>query len=67
MNMPEETHEKHPSEVIAKFTEFLVAFGLAMPEEQRSFLDFISPQTRDDLIHLADALRERESLKGETS
>jgi hypothetical protein len=59
------------SHVIALFTDFLDAFGQATPAERRAFLDFISPQSRDDLIHLADALREKaateERLKGEIS
>lgn len=57
------------SNVIALFTDFLNAFSRATPDERRAFLDFISQQSRDDLIHLADAIKEKaaieERLKGE--
>ena len=46
--------------VIRLFTEFLKAYAMAKDEERHAFLDFINPQTRADLIHLADTLRERE-------
>ena len=52
------------SQVIALFTDFLDAFGRAKPAERRAFIDFISPQSRDDLIHLADALREKAAKEG---
>jgi hypothetical protein len=52
------------STVIALFTDFLDAFGRATPKERREFLDFISPQSRDDLIHLADSLREKAAKEG---
>jgi hypothetical protein len=51
--------EQHNLDVIALFTSFLEAFGKATPEERRSFLDFISPQSRADLLNLADALRQK--------
>ena len=47
--------------VIRLFTEFLKAYAMAKDEERHAFLDFINPQTRADLIHLADTLREREA------
>jgi hypothetical protein len=52
------------SHVIGLFTDFLEAFGKATPAERRAFIDFISPQSRDDLIHLADALREKAAKEG---
>jgi hypothetical protein len=60
-----------PSHVIALFTDFLEAFSRATASERRAFLDFISPQSREDLIHLADAIKEKaaaeERRKGEKS
>jgi hypothetical protein len=46
--------------VIRLFTEFLKAYAMAGDEERLAFLDFITPQTRADLIALADALREKD-------
>jgi hypothetical protein len=46
--------------VIRLFTEFLKAYAQAGDEERHAFLDFINPQTRADLIHLADTLREKD-------
>jgi hypothetical protein len=42
--------------LITLFTAFLDAYGRATPEQQQTFLDFIKPQSRDDLLNLADAL-----------
>lgn len=53
----QEINEK--TEVIRLFTEFLKAYAVAPDDERHAFLDFISVQSREDLIHLADALRER--------
>jgi hypothetical protein len=51
--------EQHNLDVIGLFTTFLEAFGKATPEERRAFLDFITPQSRADLLNLADALRQK--------
>jgi hypothetical protein len=53
--MPED--EKY-LDVVGKFVDFLKAFSQATDEERRTFLDFITPQSRADLLNLADALRE---------
>jgi hypothetical protein len=56
--MPED--EKH-LDVIGKFIDFLKAFSAASDEERRTFLDFITPQSRADLLNLADALRKEKT------
>jgi hypothetical protein len=56
--MPED--EKH-LDVVGKFIDFLKAFSQATDEERRTFLDFITPQSRIDLLNLADALREEKT------
>jgi hypothetical protein len=53
--------KKHSLKVVTLFNEFLQAFGRATPDERRAFLDYISPQSRADLINLADVLRQKES------
>jgi hypothetical protein len=50
--------------MIALFTDFLAAFGQATPAERRAFLDFIGPQSRADLLALADAIREKTNDSG---
>lgn len=58
--MVEEVSEiNENADVIRLFTEFLKAYAVAPDKERHAFLDFISVQSREDLIHLADALRAR--------
>jgi hypothetical protein len=59
--MPDDMSEvNEQAGVIRLFTEFLKAYAMAGDEERHAFLDFINPQTRADLIHLADTLRQKD-------
>jgi hypothetical protein len=42
--------------IVRAFTSFLEKFGEATPGQRKAFLDFIGPQSRADLLSLADAL-----------
>jgi hypothetical protein len=59
--MPDDVPEKNTQDVIGKFIDFLKAFSQAPDEERRNFLDFITPQSRADLLSLADALRKEKT------
>jgi hypothetical protein len=56
----EKQPEKQPLEVITLFVRFLEVFRHAPDEQRQAFLDFISPQSRADLLNLAEALRHRD-------
>jgi hypothetical protein len=52
--------DKEALAILALFTDFLKQFGEATPEQKREVIEFIGPQSRSDLIELADALRKRD-------
>jgi hypothetical protein len=52
--------DKDALAILALFADFLKRFGEATPEQKREVIEFIGPQSRNDLIELADALRTNE-------
>ena len=54
--MPE---DEQTLKIITRFTEFLEEFGKGTPDQTKAFLEYIGPQSRSDLLALAEAIAKR--------